>query len=194
MPYEFDAFFSYKRNPQTDDWHSEVKKKLEFWVGQEINRKVSIFMDTEDIRTGNRWKQKLGDALKKSRCIVCIWSPYYFQSRWCVSEWSTFLERESQYGCSDLVIPARFHDGEYFPTQAKDTQSADFSSYASTMPAFWRTEKAVEFEQPHLQKFAKAIAECIHNAPEYDDDFPLIESTDDLIITNSDFGRPNDYV
>ena len=26
--------------------------------------------------------------------MVSVWSPLYFQSSWCVSEWKSFLERE----------------------------------------------------------------------------------------------------
>jgi hypothetical protein len=86
MSYQYDAFFSYKRDRESDQWHEVVKTKLEFWLRQELQKlNVRIFFDTEEIRTGMRWRQKLSDSLKKSRCIVCFWSPLYFQSKWCVS-------------------------------------------------------------------------------------------------------------
>src|SRR5262245_28914738 len=94
MPYQYDAFFSYKRDPQSDPWHHEVKEKLKFWLRQENGANVQIFFDTEEIRTGLRWHQKLADALRGSKCIICVWSPAYFQSKWCVSEWKTFVQRE----------------------------------------------------------------------------------------------------
>ena len=30
MPYVYDAFFSYKRDRESDAWHEKVKAKLEF--------------------------------------------------------------------------------------------------------------------------------------------------------------------
>ena len=176
MSYEYDAFFSYKRDPQSDSWHETVKEKLLFWLRMELHRPdVRIFFDTEDIRTGARWQQKLADSLRRSKCIVCVWSPLYFQSKWCVSEWRTFLEREK--ACQrELVIPAAYHDGESFPGEATAKQMADFSNYTSIMPRFWDTELAVEFENKRLKSFAKDLATLIKNSPTFDPHFPLIEA------------------
>ena len=95
MNYQYDAFFSYKRDRESDDWHEVVKNKLEFWLKQELERDdVRLFFDREDIRAGMRWRHKMVEALKRSKCIVCLWSPLYFQSKWCGSEWKTFVKRE----------------------------------------------------------------------------------------------------
>ena len=69
MAHEYDVFFSYKRDPESDDWHEKVKSKLEYWLKHELQKpSVRIFFDKEEIRTGTRWRQKLSDALKRSRC------------------------------------------------------------------------------------------------------------------------------
>jgi hypothetical protein len=175
MAYEYDAFFSYKRDRESDEWHERVKDKLIFWLKQELQRQdVRIFFDTEDIRTGMRWRQKLADALRKSRCIVCVWSPLYFQSQWCLSEWKTFLQREQQTN-RDLVMPASYFDGETFPPDATAKQFLDFSKFASTMPKFWETELAVDFEKHRLMPFAHDLAIIVRSAPPYDDAFPIVE-------------------
>jgi hypothetical protein len=153
MAYQYDAFFSYKRDRESDDWHERVKNKLTFWLKQELQRQdVKIFFDTEEIRTGMRWSQKLSDALRRSKCLVCIWSPLYFQSRWCVSEWMSFVERSNLVN-NELIIPASYFDGENFPQAAKATQFLDFSEFASTMPRFWDTESAVRFEELRIRPF-----------------------------------------
>jgi len=188
MDYEYDAFFSYKRDPQSDDWHYQVKEKLRFWLRQELNRdRVEVFFDTEDIRTGEVWRQRLGDALRESRCLVCIWSPLYFQSKWCVSEWRTFAAREQKYK-ANLVLPAKFHDGESFPATAQSKQMADFRSYTSIMARFWETEKAFEFEAP-LRKFARDLAVLIRRAPPYDPEFPIEEAKDQDVAEEPPIGR-----
>ncbi|MEI7695764.1 MAG: toll/interleukin-1 receptor domain-containing protein [Chlorobium sp.] len=189
MSYEYDVFFSYKRDPQSDDWHLNVKDKLSYWLRMELNQPaVRIFFDTEEIRTGTRWRNKLSEALKRSKCLICVWSPAYFQSRWCVSEWLTFQLRESRYSC-ELVAPASYHDGIHFPKEAQEIQKSDFSDYTSTLPGFWRTEMAVEFENQRLKAFARDVASLIRNAPPYCEDFPIAEAGDDQIIEENNIGR-----
>lgn len=180
MDYQYDAFFSYKRDRETDDWHETVKDKLSYWLKQELGRDVRIFFDTEEIRTGMRWHQKLTGALKASKCVVCVWSPLYFQSKWCISEWMCFVERE-RIANRDLVMPASFFDGETFPPDATATQFVDFSEFASTMPRFWDTESAVEFEKRRLKPFAKDLARMIRSAPPFNDQFPIVEVADDRV-------------
>ena len=175
MSYQYDAFFSYKRDRESDDWHEVVKNKLEFWLKQELERvDVRLFFDREDIHAGARWHQRLVEALKRSKCIVCLWSPLYFQSRWCVSEWKTFVQREQLAGRT-LVAPASYFDGETFPPDATATQFLDFSAYASTMPRFWETDSAVRFESLRLRPFARDLARLIRAAPPFDDAFPICE-------------------
>jgi TIR domain len=191
MGYQYDAFFSYKRDTETDVWHREVKNKLAFWVKQEpgVGTSVRFFFDSEDIRNGMRWRQKLGFALKSSRALVCIWSPQYFRSKWCLSEWKTFTARE-QMGNWDLVAPASFFDGENFPRDAKEKQFMDFSDFANTMDAFWRTKAAAKFEKDLLKPFARDLARIICSAPPYDDAFPIIEVPDSEAQGDDTIGRP----
>jgi hypothetical protein len=193
MPYSYDVIFSYKRDPESGAWHQRVKDKLEHWLKMELNTsRIIIFFDTEDIKSGQRWRSKLSVALQSSKYLVCIWSPVYFKSKWCVSEWTTFEERGRATN-RDLVIPARYHDGDHYPQQAKDRRAPDFSEYASTIPSFWDSPLAVEFEMQYLRPFARDVADMIRFAPEFDPTFPLVEAPDDLIVDEEILiGRPRD--
>ena len=178
MVYKYDAFFSYKRDAESDAWHDRVREKLVYWLRFELDQpQVNIFLDREEIHTGARWRSKITEALRTSKCIVCVWSPLYFRSRWCTSEWLSFAERSRRSG-RDLVLPASFHDGESFPQQAKEIQMKDFSRFASTIPRFWDTEHAVTFEESLLKPFARDLAAMIRDAPPYDAEFPIIEAED----------------
>ncbi|MBU8922961.1 MAG: toll/interleukin-1 receptor domain-containing protein [Bacteroidales bacterium] len=183
--YEYDVFFSYKRDELTREWHEKVKVLLEYWIRQELNvTKIRIFMDTEDIKTGDKWKQIIEKSLRNSKCLVGIWSPDYFHSRWCLSEWASFRERDKIIKQdSPIILPARYHDGDSFPEEARNLQSRDFTEFNSTMAYFWKSEDGFEFEKK-LKEFAKEIAEAIKNAPEYRDDFPII------IIEEQDVQEP----
>jgi len=195
MDYQYDAFFSYKRDRESDAWHERVKVKLEYWLKQELQKlDVRIFFDTEDITTGARWQQKLSTALKQSRCLICLWSPLYFQSKWCVSEWMTFVERETflnrERPSTDLVMPASYFDGDTFPQKAKNRQFLDFSEFASTMPKFWDTELAVKFENERLRRFAHDLAEMIRKSPPFDEAFPVVEVGEDEVESEKPIARP----
>lgn len=179
MSYRYDAFFSYKRASESNDWHKKVLDTLVHWLKQELRRdSVRIFIDTEDIRAGSRWRSQLVDSLRTSKCVVCIWSPLYFESRWCRSEWQSFVKRGQLYN-RNLVLPASYHDGQSFPSEARQTQCPDFSEYASTMGSFWDTKLAFEFETKLLKPFASDLARMIEDAPAFDENFPIVEAEDD---------------
>ena len=175
--YEHDVFFSYRRNKLVIDWSVEVVHRLTFWLSQELDRDAKIFFDIECVEVGDRWPDRLRTAIQASRCMVCIWSPMYFRSPWCVSEWKSFLERERRLGLGPygLIAPVRFHDGSHFPEEASQVQSADFSAYTSTIPAFWQSQRAVEFEDL-LKGFSRAVAQVVIRTPPFQADWPVVEA------------------
>ena len=122
---------------------------------------------------------------------MCIWSPLYFKSKWCVSEWTSFEQRGQGLNL-DLVVPARYFDGDCYPDLAKQRQSLDFSDYASTMPQFWETEHAVEFERTLLRPFAQDLAASIRSAPAFDPQFPIVEADDKLVLKDTPIDRISD--
>jgi len=108
--------------------------------------------------------------------MVGVWSPSYFQSNWCVSEWSSFRERETRLGLAShgLIAPLRFHDGEHFPQEARDVQWTDVAPFTSTVPAFWTSARALELEDV-LKTFARGVASIIRRAPPFEADWPIVE-------------------
>jgi len=177
--YEWDVFLSYRRHSLTREWTREVSSRLQFWLSQELGvRDAKMFVDEDSIEVGDRWPEKLKEALKLSRCMVCIWSPSYFQSSWCVSEWRSFLERERMTGMQThgLIAPMKFHDGEHFPEEARNVQWADVAAYTATVPAFWTSQRAIELEDV-LKQFAHDVARIIGNAPAFRRDWPVVEAS-----------------
>lgn len=177
--YEYDVFFSYKRQVLTRDWIRGVHQRLQHWLQEEIaDREARMFVDEDGIETGDRWPEELRNALRSSRCLVCVWSPSYFRSEWCVSEWTSFLARESRMKLPShgLIAPMRFHDGEHFPEEARNVQWTDVAPFASTVPAFWTSQRALELEDC-LRTFAHSVATIANNAPPFEADWPIIEAS-----------------
>ena len=175
--YAYDVFFSYKRHSLTLDWTRGVYRRLELWLSEELNRPAQMFVDEASIDTGDRWPEGLRQALKLSKCMACVWSPSYFQSNWCVSEWQSFRERERQLNRQShgLIAPLRFHDGEHFPPDAQSVQWTDVAPYTSTVPAFWTSARALELED-RLKEYARSVARIVNGAPSFTADWPVVEA------------------
>lgn len=174
MSYEYDVFFSYKHSPKSLHWHCEVKDCLEEWLTQALGGKPSrVFMDKEAIATGDRWRRSLQHAIQHSKCLVAIWSPAYFQSPYCLSEWQAFQKREEicNLGVQGLVAPIRYHDGEFFPQAAKEIQMTDFRKHTSLLPAYWDTRDAVVLGEK-IRVFAESVARIVNSAPPFDSNWP----------------------
>jgi hypothetical protein len=176
--YKYDVFFSYKRHDLTLNWTREVYQRLKLWLTEELRGKEArLFVDEACLEIGDRWPDHIRHALKHSICMVGVWSPSYFQSSWCVSEWKSFLARERMVGIEPhgLLAPLKFHDGEHFPEEARGVLWKDVAPYAITVPAFWRSLKAMELER-ELKLFAHSVATIIGRAPAFREDWPIIES------------------
>jgi hypothetical protein len=121
MAYEYDVFLSYQHNPLVIKWLDETFLPLaENLLADVIQRKASIFRDTTTIQAGQAWEMQIKNALAKSRVIIPILTPMYFQSVICVKELAVFQHRQQQLGYQTLqnpdglVIPVGIRDGGVF--------------------------------------------------------------------------------
>lgn len=176
--YIYDVFFSYKRQDLTLAWTRDVSQRLQYWLTEELGgRQAEMFVDEACIEIGDEWPEAIKEALKHSRCMVGIWSPSYFRSSWCVSEWKSFLKRERMLKIAPhgLIAPLKFHDGEHFPRGAQNAEWLDVAPYATTVPAFWNSPNAIELEAK-LKTFAASVAQIIRRAPRFRRNWPIVES------------------
>jgi hypothetical protein len=72
-----------------------VRDKLG-WQEDELDK--IAFFDTASITTGQQWEDELADALKKSRVLICLCSPTYLNSAYCVKEFHVFRQRVTDAG------------------------------------------------------------------------------------------------
>lgn len=131
MPFRYDLFISYRRKRLLIGWMSEhflplFLDKLEEAVWLQSGRKLGmVFLDIADtdpiiqkqninglggrlagIPAGADWKQYLKEAIPQARCLLALWSPTYFGSPWCLSEWENFRNRSSE----NFAVPITVHD------------------------------------------------------------------------------------
>jgi hypothetical protein len=175
--YQYDVFFSYKRHSLTLEWTAWVNARLQFFLSMELGREANVFFDARAIETGDCWPERLKQAIRSSRCLVGVWSPLYFQSGWCCSEWRSFRERERllELVPNGLIAPLRYHDGEHFPEDARGVQWIDVAPYTSTSAAFWKSERAIELED-RVKDLARQVAVIVARAPVFQEDWPVVDA------------------
>lgn len=176
MDYKYDIFLSY---PQgfIQEWLDNTLLPLLNWHLQEsIGYVPSIFLDRDGISTGDTWPLKLKSALCHSKCLVALWCPSYFSSKWCITECLTMKKREKRYGFrsrsnpSGLIIPLNVSDGKYFPKFAEKIQYFDLRDYVITGEGFKTTVLYVELQQK-IRTLAEDMGKVIKSVPDWDNDW-----------------------
>lgn len=187
MAYEFDVFLSYLHDKPCGPWvHDHFLPYFEFQLGNALNRRPTIFVDRSGIHLGQKWPNRLKEALTLSRCLVGIWSPLYFQSAWCQSECAIICHREAQLGYGSggnsegLLVGVKVNDGRHFPAFAQSSQYADFEPYFFDGPGFTKSELYVEFQRA-IGPLAIDVARVIQNAPPWSAEWHDAKWTDDII-------------
>ncbi len=170
MDYEYDVFVSYSRDFPYGKWVREIFLPLfQGFLKGALNKEPKLYID-EKIPTGNEWTEDLKNALARSRCLVGIWSPHYFISKWCKSECFVMLHRErtlnfrSLENPDGLIVPVTIQDGDIFPEYAKKIQSAPWHRFARDGNGFKETRRYVEFQDEMLD-WVEDVARAIKSAP-----------------------------
>jgi hypothetical protein len=177
--YAYDVFVSYRHKQPVMDWvknhfHPLLDQRLP--DAMPVEHETKIFVDFDEIETGAAWPAKLREALRKSRCIVAVWSPEYFRSEWCMAEWRTFVERERLLGLpadrQRLIYPVVFADGEHFPHDAKETQHRDLKKWNLPHLSFRNSLEFLDFDK-EVQAVANELATMILKVPAWNE-WPIL--------------------
>jgi TIR domain len=125
---EFQGFFSYTHldaeiDPAlVDALTSRLEKRVTRKV---INARFSIWRDVNNLRTGERWDDRIGDAVRASRVFIVLMTPKWFESAYCRKEYQLFKQVEEGVGVGEYVVPLLAHTIEKqiknFDRQQKET-------------------------------------------------------------------------
>lgn len=173
MSYDYDVFLSYRRLGEWPQWvDRQFLPLFRHWLGEELGRKPSIFVDREGIQSGDSWPLRLAKAHSTSRVLVGLWSRTYFESKWCQAELARMLARHQACGIptpdlpQGLIHAAVLHDGDTFPEAVATIQTVDLTSCASVRVA--RDSPTAEELESRIKRWVPGIARSISTAPEYD--------------------------
>lgn len=175
--YEFDIFLSYSRQQPVRDWVSNhFHPQLKQWLESTMRNEPKIFIDN-DMETGVDWPDELCNNLKLSKCLVSVWSPHYFRSKWCMAEWESMYQRQviiKENGSDNiLVYPILFSDGDNFPENYKKVQWKCFKKWNYPEPVFRDTTMYIDFVK-EIQLVCEELDKIIKSAPPWNENWPVI--------------------
>ena len=176
--YSWELFVTYKRDEELTPWVERVLKILTAFLKNDLGGwPPRVYMAPRSIPPGAQWTPALQEGLRGSRCAVGLWSPEYFNSSWCRTEWKSFQERERLKNLTpgSLVYPIALHDLKSLPDEAREYQvTDDLSQFVSYLSSFWDSSRALDLEG-QLKQIAKKLAHVIKTAPPFEPSFPFVE-------------------
>ncbi|MGO6681286.1 toll/interleukin-1 receptor domain-containing protein [Rhizobium leguminosarum] len=185
MSYEYDVFISYKRHRFQTAWIIEyflpyLEEQLINYTAAQCNRSnVRLFFDQTEldqdtrrglpfsagIEPGEKWQKSLITGITKSRCMIALYTPTYFHSKWCLAELQAFEERAAITG-NNVIIPISIFSQKDLPASARNRQMFSLDDYVIDGPSFHASKLFPEF-LAQLKLIAQKVAEAVCNAPEF---------------------------
>ena len=186
--YKYDIFISYRRRGHVFTWVTEYFYPLLanwFLDHTPSNYNVRIFIDQNEIKTGESWSIDLKEALRRSRYLLPILSPDYFRSDWCRAELHTMLKREEILGfrqghnASGLIYPVVFKGAQYIPSDYRRImQYRDLSKWGNPWPAFKKSSEFSLFSNEVEEICDDLWLYIQRGAPSWQDNWPIITPND----------------
>lgn len=177
MDYNIDVFVSYSRRAGwvkqwvDNHFYPNLTKCLEDEIGS-----TSVFIDKQmKEKVGMPWPDLLAERLGKSRLMIPVLSPPYFESEWCVAEWHTMEKREEEEGTPGLIYPIVFSDGKKFPESVKNRQLyKKFKKYNNPHICFRETEPYNHFYR-EVKRLARRVSKRLDSVPPWSEDWPVLK-------------------
>jgi hypothetical protein len=103
MPFEHDVFISYPHLSNQDDqfghngWVAKFHARLKLRLGDLLGREARIWRDNK-LPVGAVFDEAISKRLRETKVLLCILSPAYVQSDWCLRELREFRDAAPQTG------------------------------------------------------------------------------------------------
>ncbi|MEV6603667.1 TIR domain-containing protein [Kutzneria sp. NPDC051319] len=185
--YEYDIFISYSRHGSAREWmQNHFLPALNVCLADEIAPTPMIYVDYTMPKAVD-WPSSLQRALQRSKIMVQVLAPHYFQSQWCMAEWHSMRERQRMLGLTTVEIPqglicsVLYADSQNFPPDGRNVSWWDFKKFAVPFPAFRKSEDYVPFFAM-VRALAADIVELLKQVPDWQPDWPIIEMPSPVLM------------
>lgn len=157
------GFWSYARD---DDGHlagvvSSLRKRIEGEVSMLLGEYVTIFQDIHDLRTGDRWAEKLRDGITATTFLIPVLSPRFFKRPWCKEEVLTYLRLSKEKGVEPRIFPILFVDFDDDENCEVRTALRPFQYKSFTQ---WRFESDPTVKAKLEYEFAKDVKDRLKSS------------------------------
>jgi hypothetical protein len=159
------AFMSYAH---IDDRHrrlTQFRRELSDEVRVHLGREFSIFQDWNDIGWGQNWKARIQQSLEQEAIfLIPILSPSFFNSEPCQAELRAFLDKETNLGRDDLVLPVYYVDYPLLHDQNALADNDLARTIAARQFADWRELRTKPFVSTVVMNALVTLAKKIRDA------------------------------
>jgi TIR domain len=158
------AFLSYTRID--DDFFggsiTSLRRLLELGVQVVTgNREFFIFQDVDGIELGQRWQERLDEALTTTRFLIPILTPCFFQSSACRDELAKFIEHERALSRGDLILPIYLVTTPLLETSELRKDDRLASEICARQRHDWRSYADLPITDPTIRRAVRELSEKI---------------------------------
>lgn len=185
--YKFDIFISYCRHGSVQKWLlNHFYPKFKDCLADQYAPVPKVYVDRSMPR-GVHWPSDLKKALRHSKILIPLFTPPYFESKWCLAEWQSMQAREKLLGLAGpdnpqgLVYPILYSDSENFPMAAREISRWDFKGLSTPEPVFQTSREWIQFHHK-VTDVAQDVVELLKHVPEWRPDWPVIEEPEPVLM------------
>jgi parallel beta-helix repeat protein len=159
-PHDPVGFLSYVHD---DDKHergrlTQLREDLSGEVRAQTGEKFEIFQDAPGIAWGQQWKRRVDDSLDAVTFLIPIITPGFFKSAQCRRELERFLDRESELGRDDLILPIYYINCPALNDEAQRKQDPLAEVVAARQYADWRELRFEPLTDPQVRRRLASLA------------------------------------
>ena len=172
MEYRYKAFISYRHQSPDQDVAGKLHSYIENYAIPSSLKKTlgvqkmgRVFRDQEELEISPSLGDDIHEALEQSEWFICICSPRYLQSKWCMEELNYFLS----LGRRDhiLTILTEGEPEEVFPEELRSRVSGDAEEEVEPLAADVRGANVSEVLKKLQQERLRILAPML--GVRYDD-------------------------
>ena len=150
------GFWSYARgdDDHLDKMLSALRRAIAGEVSMLMGEDVGIFQDIHDLRTGDRWAEKLRAGVSAASFLIPVLTPRFFNRPWCREEVLTYLRLSEEAGIEPRIFPVRLVEWDEDEACAvrRALQPFQYKDFTN-----WRFESDPTQQARMLNEFAKDV-------------------------------------
>ena len=146
---KFDVFVSYAHEDNKMGKIDLLVNEIMVRYFQKSGETLNIFYDKAHLRSGDKWRQNILEALKNSSILIVILSPSYFSSKFCEEEFNHFISQNEKWATKSTIpvyavkSPQLFGENDrlnLWKQYLRDTQYLDITDWFEAGEKHMQTE------------------------------------------------------